>query len=100
MDSLARRAADASARLVPTVDRALAASVTSARAALDPDFARDLERELAYRKNYGRKRDRDGRASGWRKGQPQCPSCRRILNRRDGWCPNCRTLAGRHDHGR
>jgi hypothetical protein len=34
-------------------------------------------------------------------GQPQCPSCRRLLAAANGWCPSCRMYGSSgHDHGR
>jgi hypothetical protein len=62
--------------------------------------ARERAAEERARAGFGLRKQRDGRASGWRKGTPQCPGCRRILSQRDGYCPSCGTVAGRHDHGR
>src|SRR3954470_4101603 len=85
--------------LIARPDAELAERVDHLRLDLDPAAARERERDLAYRANYGKRKRADGHASGWRKGTPQCPSCRRILSSRDGWCPSCRTYAGNHDHG-
>jgi hypothetical protein len=99
-DISAARLAELRAALHPEPDSRLAESILHAQLSLHPDLAAEWERERSYVANYGKRKARDGRASGWRKGQPQCPACRRILSQRNGWCPNCRTFAGRHDHGR
>jgi hypothetical protein len=106
VDDLAARAERARALLsratvetVPTPDPGLNEALRAARCALNPVYARRLMREDTYRANYGNRKARDGRASGWKNGQPQCPSCRRILATAGGWCPDCRTYGGNHDHG-
>lgn len=98
-DALAARIALCAASLIPRPDPDLAERFDLLRLDLDPTAARERERDLAYRANYGKRKARDGHASGWHKGTPQCPSCRRILSQAGGWCPNCRTYGGRHDHG-
>jgi hypothetical protein len=99
-DALAARIAAVRAELAPRADAALAERVDLLRLDLHPELAAERERDLAYVANYGKRKARDGRASGWRNGTPQCPSCRRILSQAGGWCPNCQTFEGRHDHGR
>lgn len=71
--------------------------------ALDPEleaWARE-HRQREAEERAMRTAKRQEHWSGWRRGQPQCPGCRRILTSKNGWCPDCRMYgdAG-HDHGR
>jgi hypothetical protein len=89
-ENIGARLAEVGRALEPHPDPDVARGIAELRLSLDPAYARSVERELRYRKNYGRRRKADGRNSGWRKGTPQCPSCRRILSQQNGWCPDCR----------
>jgi rRNA maturation endonuclease Nob1 len=70
------------------------------RLALDPELAQRAAEWQEQAENERYLRSSRTRTSGWRKGPPQCPGCRRVLKGRDGFCESCGTLAGRHDHGR
>lgn len=61
-----------------------------ARAALEEVEKGRAERHL--------RRQRRG-ASGWRRGTPQCPSCRRILSGYNQVCPGCGFVPG-YGHAR
>lgn len=90
----------ARALLAPRADPELREAVAVSVLLLDPSAAREHERAAAYRANYGNRKARDGRRSGFKRGVPQCPGCRRFIAAPGGWCPGCRTFDGNHDHGR
>lgn len=69
--------------------RELTADELEARAELEREReAWEREQEAEREERYLRSR-RGERASGWRKGQPQCPGCRRFLTSRTAACPDC-----------
>lgn len=97
---LEARLSHARALLAPRPGPGLDDAVRASRWLLDPSLAVEAERERAYRENYGRRKARDGRHSGFKRGAPQCPSCREFLTGHGAWCAKCRTFNGNHDHGR
>lgn len=54
----------------------------------NPDARAHLESELE-RRHVESSRRKHGRKSGFKRGQPQCSSCRRILNAYGASCPGC-----------
>lgn len=82
--------------------KALLTGLEALTLALDPDTAqakRDwTERERERLADDRARRRGEGRGSGWRRGQPQCPACRTFLPAPGALCPSCRTYNGNHSH--
>lgn len=83
------RALDAAPDLRPNVE-ALRLAVNPALSA----FGRELEEREAMARWERGARAAAGRSSGWRRGPPQCPGCKRLKSSPVAVCEGCGFLPG------